>query len=208
AWPKGRLAVVWAADEQPLSGVVNMATIKKGQFQVEYTLANGADGIEYSYLDRATWEAKTLRVPAPGVTTMLNPAQVTGEGVTSEAHAAMLARWHLAQSLYQYKSISYSTDIEHLAYGRMSVLALQHDLTQWGFGGQVLSASMGPGRVVTLQLDVPVPAPAQGSAYIGLRIPGERVYRVLRVVPFTGESDRLQLAEPWPTDAELPGNSD
>lgn len=205
AWPKGRLAVTWAADEQPLSGVVNMATIKKGQFQVEYTLANGADGIEYSYLDRATWEARTLRVPAPGVTTMLNPAQVTGEGVTSEAHAATLARWHLAQSLYQYKSISYSTDIEHLTYGRMSVLALQHDLTQWGFGGQVLSAIMGPGRAVTLQLDVPVPGRAQASAYIGLRIPGERVYRVLKVVPFTGESDQLQLAEPWPTDARLPG---
>ncbi|HHA2936796.1 host specificity factor TipJ family phage tail protein [Stenotrophomonas maltophilia] len=208
AWPKGRLAVTWAADEQPLSGVVNMATIKKGQFQVEYTLANGADGIEYSYLDRATWEARTLRVPAPGVTTMLNPAQVTGEGVTSEAHAATLARWHLAQSLYQYKSISYSTDIEHLAYGRMSVLALQHDLTQWGFGGQVLSATMGPGRAVTLQLDVPVPGRAQASAYIGLRIPGERVYRVLKVVPFTGESDQLQLAEPWPADAALPGDSD
>lgn len=208
AWPKGRLAVTWAADEQPLSGVVNMATIKKGQFQVEYTLANGADGIEYSYLDRATWEARTLRVPAPGVTTMLNPAQVTGEGVTSEAHAATLARWHLAQSLYQYKSISYSTDIEHLAYGRMSVLALQHDLTQWGFGGQVLSATMGPGRAVTLQLDVPVPGRAQASAYIGLRIPGERVYRVLKVVPFTGESDQLQLADPWPADAALPGDSD
>jgi hypothetical protein len=208
AWPKGRLAVTWAADEQPLSGVVNMATIKKGQFQVEYTLANGADGIEYSYLDRATWEARTLRVPAPGVTTMLNPAQVTGEGVTSEAHAATLARWHLAQSLYQYKSISYSTDIEHLAYGRMSVLALQHDLTQWGFGGQVLSATMGPGRAVTLQLDVPVPGRAQASAYIGLRIPGERVYRVLKAVPFTGESDQLQLADPWPADAALPGDSD
>lgn len=208
AWPKGRLAVMWAADEQPLSGVVNMATIKKGQFQVEYTLANGADGIEYSYLDRATWEAKTLRVPAPGVTTMLNPAQVTGEGVTSEAHAATLARWHLAQSLYQYKSITYSTDIEHLAYGRMSVLALQHDLTQWGFGGQVLSATMGPGRAVTLQLDVPVPGRAQASAYIGLRIPGERVYRVLRVRPFTGESDQLVLADPWPADAALPGDGE
>ncbi|WP_164153917.1 hypothetical protein, partial [Stenotrophomonas maltophilia] len=33
-WAKGRLGVAWAADEQPLSGVVNMATIKKGQFQV------------------------------------------------------------------------------------------------------------------------------------------------------------------------------
>ena len=60
-WAKGRLGVAWAADEQPLSGVVNMATIKKGQFQVDYTLANAADGIEYSYLDRRTWKAATLR---------------------------------------------------------------------------------------------------------------------------------------------------
>src|SRR5690606_30817237 len=114
-WAGGRLSVTWAGEEQPLSGVVNMATIKKGQFQVDYTLANAADGIEYSYFDRETWQTKTLRVAAPGVTTMLNPATVAGEGVTTEAHAAELARYHLAQHLYQYKDISYSTDLEHLS---------------------------------------------------------------------------------------------
>ncbi|PKH76190.1 carbohydrate-binding protein, partial [Stenotrophomonas sp. Betaine-02u-21] len=207
SWPRGRLSVGWAADEQPLSGVVNMANIKKGQFQVDYTLTNGADGIEYTYLDSATWQSKTLRVPAPGVTTMLNPAQVSGEGVTTEAHAVMLARWHLAQSLYQYKAISYSTDIEHLSYSRMSMLALQHDMTQWGFGGRVKGASIAGGRA-TLQLDEPVPAPAQGNAFVGLRIPGERVYRVLRVQPFAGTSDTLVLADGWPADAALPGNSE
>ncbi|MCS4231354.1 putative phage tail protein [Stenotrophomonas maltophilia] len=207
SWPRGRLSVGWAADEQPLSGVVNMATIKKGQFQVDYTLTNGADGIEYTYLDSATWQPKTLRVPAPGVTTMLNPAQVTGEGVTTEAQAVMLARWHLAQSLYQYKAISYSTDIEHMSYSRMSMLALQHDMTQWGFGGRVKGASIAGGRA-TLQLDEPVPAPAQGNAFVGLRIPGERVYRVLRVQPFAGTSDTLVLADGWPADAALPGNSE
>ncbi|MFK3845101.1 host specificity factor TipJ family phage tail protein [Stenotrophomonas sp. NPDC078853] len=207
SWPRGRLSVGWAADEQPLSGVVNMATIKKGQFQVDYTLTNGADGIEYTYLDSATWQSKTLRVPAPGVTTMLNPAQVSGEGVTTEAHAVMLARWHLAQSLYQYKAISYSTDIEHLSYSRMSMLALQHDMTQWGFGGRVKGASIAGGKV-TLQLDEPVPAPAQGNAFVGLRVPGERVYRVLRVQPFAGTSDALVLADAWPADAALPGNSE
>lgn len=206
-WPRGRLSVAWAADEQPLSGVVNMATIKKGQFQVDYMLANTADGIEYSYLDGATWEAKTLRVPAPGVTTMLNPAQVTGEGVTTEAHAAMLARWHLAQTLYQYKSIGYSTDIEHMSYSRMSMLALQHDMTQWGFGGRIMGAALVNGRMV-LQLDEPVPAPPQGNAFVGLRIPGERVYRVLRVEPFTGTAKELTLAEPWPRDATVPGNTE
>ncbi len=207
SWPRGRLSVGWAADEQPLSGVVNMATIKKGAFQVDYTLTNGADGIEYTYLDSATWQPKTLRVPAPGVTTMLNPAQVSGEGITSEAHAVMLARWHLAQSLYQYKAISYSTDIEHLSYSRMSMLALQHDMTQWGFGGRVKGASIA-GGTATLQLDEPVPAPAQGNAFVGLRIPGERVYRVLRVQPFAGTSDILVLADGWPADAALPGNSE
>lgn len=203
-WAGGRLGVVWAAQEQPLSGVVNMATIKKGQFQVDYTLSNAADGIEYTYADGTTWETKTIRVPAPGVTTMLNPAQVTGEGVTTEEHAARLARWHLAQSLYQYKDISYSTDIEHLSYQRLSVLAMQHDMTQWGFGGRVLAATSSAG-VVTLHLEEPVPGPTTSSAYIGVRIPGERVYRVLRVKPFSGESNAIELLEAWPDDAALPG---
>ncbi|MBD9534646.1 hypothetical protein IB227_02125 [Stenotrophomonas sp. STM01] len=205
-WAGGRLGVVWAAQEQPLSGVVNMATIKKGQFQVDYTLSNAADGIEYTYADGTTWETKTIRVPAPGVTTMLNPAQVTGEGVTTEEHAARLARWHLAQSLYQYKDISYSTDIEHLSYQRLSLLAMQHDMTQWGVGGRIVAATSS-GGVVTLHLDEPVPAPASGGAYIGLRIPGERVYRVLRVKPFTGQSDTVELQDAWPADAALPGGT-
>lgn len=206
-WAGGRLSVVWSADEQPLSGVVNMATIKKGQFQVDYTLANAADGIEFTYFDRETWQPATLRVPAPGVTVMLNPATLTGEGVTTEAHAAQLARYHLAQHLYQYKDISYSTDLEHLSYRRLSVLALQHDLTKWGKGGRLMAAVDNAG-VVTLSLDEPVPAPAAGNAYIGLRIPGENVYRIFTVVGFEGESDTITLAEPWPVDADLPGDTD
>lgn len=207
SWPRGRLSAGWAADEQPLSGVVNMATIKKGQFQVDYTLTNGADGIEYTYLDSATWQSKTLRVPAPGVTTMLNPAQVSGEGVTTEAHAVMLARWHLAQSLYQYKAISYSTDIEHLSYSRMSMLALQHDMTQWGFGGRIMGAALVNGRMV-LELDEPVPGRPEADAFVGLRIPGERVYRVLKVAPFAGTAKELTLVDPWPRDAAVPGDTE
>ncbi|MCD9096210.1 host specificity factor TipJ family phage tail protein [Luteimonas fraxinea] len=203
-WASGRLSVVWAADEQPLSGVVNMATIKKGEFQVDYTLANPADGIEYSYYDAEDWSTKTIRIPAPGVTTMLNPATVTGEGVTSEAHAALLGRWHLAQSLYQYKDISFATDIEHLSYRRLSLLSLSHDLTQWGFSGRLRGASI-VGGVVSLALDEPVRAPPAGSAYIGLRIPGERTYRVFGVQPFEGETKTLTLTGTWPNDAALPG---
>ena len=205
-WAGGRLSIAWAADGQPVSGVVNMATIKRGTFQVDYTLAGAADGVEYTYFDRDVWDTRTLRVPAPGVVTMLNPARLTGEGVTTEAHAAEMARYHLAQSLYQYKDIRYSTDLEHMTYRRLSRLALSHDLTKWGSSGRVVSANVS-GGVATIVLDAPVVPPASGDAYIGVRIPGEMVFRVLKVAAFTGETDTVTLADPWPKDAPVPGST-
>jgi Carbohydrate binding domain. len=205
SWAGGKFSVVWAADGQPITSVVNMANIKRASFRVDYTLANGADGIEATYVDATDWETKTLRVEAPGVTTMQNPARITLEGVTDEEHAAKLARYHLAQHLYQYKDISFAQDLEHLSYQRMSVLALSHDLTQWGYGGRVLAAEESAGTV-TITLDQPVPAPTSGNAYVGLRIPGEGAYRVFQVAPFSGESDTLTLVGAWPGDAPLPGD--
>lgn len=207
SWASGKFSVVWAASDQPLSGVVNMATIKKGSFQVDYTLANAADGIEYTYVDPETWQPVTLRVEAPGVAIMQNPARITGEGITDESHAARMARYHLAQHLYQYKDIGYSTDLEHLTYRRMSLLSLSHDMTQWGFSGRVRGASE-VGGVVSIALDEPVPAPTSGNAYIGLRIPGEGVFRVFQIAPFAGESDTLTLVGAWPEDAAFPGDDD
>ncbi|UYK82320.1 host specificity factor TipJ family phage tail protein [Xanthomonas sacchari] len=204
SWATGRLSIAWAADGQPLSGVVNMATMKKGSFSVDYTLANAADGVEYSYFDSTTQKVETLRVPAPGVQTMLNPARLTGEGVSREAHAAEMARYHLAQSLYQYKDIGFAQDLEYLSYRRLSRLAISHDLTQWGFGGRVVAAQRA-GGAVTLTLDEPVPPMPSGSSFVGLRIPGEAVYRVFRVQRFPAATDQITLDDAWPADAPLPG---
>ncbi|WP_311238258.1 MULTISPECIES: host specificity factor TipJ family phage tail protein [unclassified Xanthomonas] len=205
-WAGGRLSVVWAADEQPLSGVVNMAEMKKGSFSVDYTLASAADGIEYSYFDSTTKKVETLRVPAPGVETMLNPARLTGEGIGREAHAAEMARYHLAQSLFQYKDIGFAQDLQYLTYRRMSMLSISHDLTQWGFGGRIVAAERSPLLgTITLTLDELVPPPDARSAFIGLRIPGEAVYRTFRVRNFTEPTDTIQLVEGWPDDAPLPG---
>jgi len=205
SWTDGsRPTAVFVSSGQPLSGVVNMANMLKGSFSVAYNLANAADGIEYQYLDRdRNWETQTLRVAAPGVTTMLNPAQLTGEGVTTEAHAAVLARYHLAQSLYQYKTVDFGADIEHLAYRRLSVLSISHDLTQWGFGGRVMAAGLNAAGKVVLQLDEPVPPMAQ--AYVGLRVPGARDYRVFRVEALEAESEWITLVEPWPEGVSFPG---
>ncbi len=199
-----RPTVVFVASAQPISGVVNMANMMKASFSVDYALSNTADGIEYQFVDRANnFETQTLRVAAPGVTTVLNPARVTGVGVTTEAHAAILARYHLAQSLYQYKTIGYQADIEHLDYRRLSVLSISHDLTQWGYGGRLVAADLLADGLVQLTLDEPVPAMAQ--AWVGLRVPGERDYRVFAVVPLEQASDQIVLAGAWPEDVEFPG---
>jgi Phage-related protein, tail component len=207
SWSPGRITALWAAKGQGHEGVVNMGNIKKGEFQIDYSLAQAADGIEYTYVDRVTWEPKTLRVPAPGVTVMENPARLTGEGIGTEAHAAIMARYHMAQNIYQFKDIVFSQDIEHLAYGQMSIIQLQHDLTQWGYGGRLLEATRVSGAVV-LRFDEPVPAPASGNAYVGLRIPGETGYRVFQIRTFSGNTDTVTLVGVWPNGVPFPGDTE
>ena len=207
SWTDGsRPTVVFVSAGQPVSAVVNMANMLKASFSVDYALSNAADGIEYQYVDRDKgFETQTLRVAAPGVTTALNPARIKGEGVTTEAHAAIMARYHLAQSLYQYKTIHFGADIEHLDYRRLSVLSVSHDLTQWGYGGRVMGAWRSSGQVL-IQLDEPVPP--LPTPHLGLRLPGDRDYRVFAVQTLEEASDTLVLTTPWPAGVALPGEGD
>lgn len=201
----GRLTPIWAREEQGTSGIVNMGTIKKGEFQVNYTLVSAADGVEFTYIDRNTWETATLRVPAPGVDVMLNPATISGEGIIDEAQAAMQARYHLGQTLYQAKDIVYSTNMQFLTYMEGDLLHMQHDITQWGFGGRLIDIE-NTGGTVTITVDDMVPGRDMRDAWVGLCIPGETGFRLFRVQPFAGESDTLTLLDPWPEDAEFPQN--
>ena len=207
AWTDGsRPTAMFVAPGQPTSAVVNMANMAKASFSVDYAVASTADGIEYQYVDRARkFETSTIRVNAPGVTTPLNPARITGEGVTTEAHAAKMARFHLGQSLYQYKTINFGANIEHLDYRRLSVLSVSHDLTQWGFGGRVQEVVVGQG-FINVRLDEPVPPLA--TRKLGLRLPGERDYRVWDVTPFTDSQEVLTLVGDWPLEERVPGDGD
>lgn len=202
SWSPGRLTMLWVAEGQPHEGVATMANIKSGEFQIDYSLSQSADGIEYTYIDRATWEQKTLRVPAPGVLVMENPARLTGDGVGDEQHAATLARYHLAQNLYQFKDIVFGQDLEHLAYGELSVIMLSHDMTQWGFSGRLVAASNTVDGIL-IELDEDVPAASGNTPYVGLRIPGEGNYRVFQVERVA--SNMLKLIGTWPAGVPFPG---
>lgn len=204
----GKLGVVWLSDEQPIESVYNMATTKKGSFTVDYVTLATANEIEYQYFDRDrnnTW--KSLRVQAPGVTTPTQTARLPMRGVTTEAHGAVLARFAMGQNVYQRKSVTQEIDLEHLTLRRGTVLAMSHDLTQWGHGGR-LRAAQDVAGVVTLELDnlVPDTGPAgQTTRFIGLRLPGETQYRIFPVQAFIGPSRQVTLDAAWPGGVDFPG---
>jgi hypothetical protein len=206
----GKLGVIWFSDDQPVEGVLNMTTMKAKSFSVEYNTQETADEIEYQYFDRArnnTW--KSVRVLAPGVTVPQRTARQPLQGVIFEAHAAILARFSMAQNVYHRKTVSCDVDLEHMTFRRGTVMAISHDLTQWGYGGRVQAAVNNAG-LLTFTLDDVVPATSPTGAvsrYLGLRIAGEAQYRIFPVAAFTGTTRSLTLATAWPGGVAVPGDS-
>lgn len=206
----GKLGVIWFSDAQPVEGVLNMATMKAKTFGVDYNTQETADEIEFQYFDRHrnhTW--KSVRVLAPGVATPQRTARQPLQGVTEEAHAAVLARFAMGQNTYHRKTVSCDVDLEHMTFRRGTVMALSHDLTQWGYGGRVQAAVNNAG-ILTLTLDDLVPAVSPLGAvsrYIGLRIAGESQYRIFPLAAFTGSSRQVTLATAWPGGVAVPGDA-
>jgi hypothetical protein len=141
SWHTGALGVIYFSDDDPVQDVLNMATNKAKSFAVEYDTQQTADEIEYQYFDRDrdnTW--KSVRVLAPDVTTPTLTSRQKFMGVTTESHAAVLARFAMAQNVYQRKTVHCEQDLQHMTLRRGTVVALSHDLTQWGYGGRVKAA--------------------------------------------------------------------
>jgi hypothetical protein len=202
----GKLGVVWLYRDKPRECVVNMANIVQGSFQATRDTTAAADEIEVAYRDRdADWATRSLRILAPGVTTPRETARLSPLGCTTEAHAAREGRMRMGQNMLQRLTVTWDMDLEFLTFARYSVIAFSHDVTAWGAGGRLRAAQMTAAGVL-LTLDAELTAPATGSAYIGLRIPGERGYRVMAVGTWAGAVHQVTVPA-WPADVPLPGNT-
>lgn len=210
AWPDGKLGVSFFRRDDPIESVINMANIKARSFEVDYATMPTAEEIEVQYFDRArgnTWQP--IRVQAPGTTPLREPGRVTLVGVTGEAHAAVLARFAMAQNIYQRKAISCEQDLEYMTHRKGSVVSLSHDMTQWGYSGR-LAGFQDVSGTITLTLDERAPAdnPTGGpnTRFIALQLPGEQQMRVFPVASFVGESRTVTLSTSWPVGVTQPGN--
>ncbi len=210
AWPDGKIGVTFFTRDDPIEGVINMANIKARTFEVDYATMPTADEIEFQYFDRTRGNAwKPIRVLAPGVVMPRSTASQQFIGVTAESHAATLARFSMAQNIYQRKTVTLEQDLEYMTYRKGSVVAVSHDLTQWGYSGRLLACQDVAG-VITLTLDDIAPGDLPSGAstrYIGLRLPGETQMRALPVAAFSGEARTVTLDGAWPSGLPLPGST-
>lgn len=209
-WPDGKLGVVFYAEDDPVEGVINMATVKAKSFSVEYQTLPTAEEIELRYLSREQDNSWTsVRAVVPGISTPSSTAPTQMVGVSTEAHAARLLRFLMAQNIYQRKTITLEMDLEYMTYRRGQVVALSHDLTQWGYGGRLLACEDIAGTIrLTLDDTAPGSIPSGYSGrYIGLRLPGERQMRAFPVKPFAGDARVIELDAAWPAGVSLPGSS-
>lgn len=119
----------------------SMRNIKRNSFSIDYTLIteDTADGLELEFFNSDTWASDYVRVPVPGIEESINPATASLIGVSNLDQATREALYTVADSAYRRCAISFVTEMEGYlpAYG--SLIAVAHDITGWGFSGDIES---------------------------------------------------------------------
>lgn len=203
----GKYGAVWLAEDQPIRGVINMATMKAKSFSVDYDLLPTAEEAQADFYDRDSGYSKqSVRVVSPLVTaTPDRQASISLRGVTGAEHAAQRIRFMLGQSAYARKSISWEMDLEYLTHRSGSLVSLSHDLTQWGCGGRVASFERSADSW-TIGLDVELPALEGRVHMVALVLPREDRLRIYPVASVSEDRRSLTVRQAWPKDAAVPGD--
>jgi len=166
-WSGGYIKMKYLQDEDPVQ-LLTMGNIVEGKFSTTYkkqsatpniikvSFANRADGYKVStreIVDEAEW---ALNRPQREMTVDL-------KGITSEAQALREAKYHLNRARYCRRTVSVTTTAESLHCEPGDIVAVQHDVPQWGWGGRVGTSSTSTTCVI--DQDVPSAIVSDPTAY-------------------------------------------
>lgn len=153
SWASGKLGVVWDRRNASPVAAFGMSNILRGSFSVRYATENLADEIVVSYIDPdKDWTQNQVRVTVPGVINPQSASTLEIKGCTNTSMAGKMANVQAAAQAYRRRTITWDADLEGFVCQRGDVVLLQHDLTQWGYSGRLMSVA---GSVITLDRDVP-----------------------------------------------------
>jgi hypothetical protein len=190
----------------------SMRNIARGSFSINFitTTVDTSDSVEVTYFDESTWRPRTLSCKLP-TSSALKPAKVELFGVTNREHAYREGVYMAAANRYRRTIIKFATEMEGFIPSYGDLVAINHDLPQWGQHADVVGYD---DVARTLTLSEPVTW-GTGAHYVGLRrrdgsVSGpyavtqrESLYELtlsedLDFTPYTGqEEERTHLVFGW-----------
>jgi len=164
---QGGIVRIARDSEQTLPvAMFSMRNIKRGSFSVHYLMPTEetADAVELSYFDRNYWASRRVQAKLPG-STASKPVKVDTFGMTGREQVYADGMYRAACNRYRRKIIKFQTEMEGFIPSFGDLIAVSHDMPQWGQHGEVLAYDSG-----TLELIISEPLTfTTGTHYMGLR---------------------------------------
>ena len=114
--------------------------IVKGSFHIRYIMpgAETADAVTVEYFSAQTWQPAEVTAQLPD-SSATRPATVSLFGITDPDHAEREALYLAAANRYRRKLISFQTELEGMIPTYGDLIAIIHDMPQWGQGGEIVA---------------------------------------------------------------------
>lgn len=144
----------------------SMRNIIKNTFKLSYLLPNEetADAVDIEYWDNGTFQPKQVRAALAG-STESTVAKRQLFGCSTRAHAWREGMYMAAANRYRRRMLSFQTEMEGFIPTVGDLIAVQHDMPQWGVSGE-LTAWDSVNLVATLSEPVTF---GTGTHYMALR---------------------------------------
>lgn len=165
---QGSVLCVWRDQSVSLPvAAYGMRNIVRGSFALEFVTPtpDTADAIEVSYFDDAAWKPRRVTAKLAG-STAAKPAKVDLFGCTGRAQAYREGLYMAAANRYRRTLIKFQTEMEGFIPSYGDLIAISHDLPQWGQGGEIVSWDGGTNTAI---LSEPLTWKPAETHYIGLR---------------------------------------
>lgn len=138
------------------SFIFNVANIKSKSFGFEYLpMAERANAIDVTFWDKEnSYKQRTIELHAEdfdSTTTEIKKSQITLKGCVTLEEAMAHGYFALKSNRYLTCTCSFEADIDAIGCMPWDVIEVQHDVTLWGEGGLVISATTN-----TITLDKPL----------------------------------------------------
>lgn len=144
----------------------SMRNIVRGSFGLTFLTPTDdtADAVQVTYYDESTWKPRTLLCKLPD-SSALRPAKVDLFGVVNREQAYREGVYMAAANRYRRTVIKFSTEMEGFIPSYGDLVAINHDMPQWGQHAEVVGWDSAT-KTLTLSEEM---AWGVGTHYIGLR---------------------------------------